>query len=134
MGKHCDNALKLASILKEMSVVHDVNYPGLPDNPYYEIAKKQFNGKFGGLLTFKLNSKEQCFRFIDNLKVAKNLANLGDAKTLVIHPASTIYHECTEKEMLEAGVTENMIRVSVGIEDSKDIIKDFEQALDKSTG
>lgn len=129
MNKHCENALKLAKFLSNNEKVAQVNYPGFLNNPFHKIAKKYFNNKFGGLLTFKLGNKEKCFKFINNLKIAKNLANLGDAKTLVIHPASTIYHECSQKEKEDAGVSENLIRVSVGIENIKDIIADFSQSL-----
>lgn len=95
------------------------------------MRKKQFNEKFGGLLTFKLNSKEECFKFINNLKLTKNLANLGDAKTLIIHPASTIYHDFSKEERLAAGVTDDLLRVSVGIENIKDIVNDFKDAFEK---
>ena len=84
------------------------------------------------MLTFGLGDKQKAFRFIDSLKLAKNLANLGDAKTLVIHPASTIFHEFSAEEKHKMGVTEDMVRVSVGIEDFEDIRADFEQAMEKS--
>jgi O-acetylhomoserine (thiol)-lyase len=131
MEKHCSNALELAKFLNKHPKVISVNYPGLSGNISHDMAKKQFNGKYGGLLTFELNSKEECFRFINHLKLVLNLANLGDAKTLVIHPASTIYHESTKEEMETAGVTNNLIRVSVGIESVRDIINDFKNALEE---
>ncbi len=129
MERHCSNAMELANFLNHHPKVSDVNYPGLKTSPYHEIARTQFKGKFGGLLTFRLGSKRQCFQLIDHLELVKNLANLGDAKTLIVHPASTIYSECTEEEMAHAGVSEDMIRVSVGIETIDDIIKDFDQGL-----
>ncbi len=129
MERHCSNALTLAELLKDRSEIIEVNYPGLEDDPCFETARSQFGGKFGGLLTFKLGSRERCFALIDNLKLVKNLANLGDAKTLIIHPASTIYHDCSKEEMAQAGVSEDLLRVSVGIESITDIIADFEQAF-----
>jgi len=130
MEKHCSNAQELAEFLVNHPKVKEVSYPGLSSNRYKQIASTQFNGKFGGLLTFQLNSKEECYRFIDKLSLASNLANLGDAKTLVIHPASTIYHQSTDDEMKAAGVTQSMIRVSVGIESIRDIKNDFNKALE----
>lgn len=131
MEKHCSNAQMLSEFLLNEKKVKEVNYPGLEMNSFHTVAKKQFNEKFGGLLTFKLNSKEECFKFINNLKLTKNLANLGDAKTLIIHPASTIYHDCSKEEKLAAGVTDDLLRVSVGIENIKDIINDFKEAFEK---
>lgn len=131
MQKHCDNALALSGFLNGHSKVKQVNYPGLEDNKFYSVAKRQFNGRFGSLLTFRLKDKKTCFKFIDNLKLAYNLANLGDAKTLVIHPASTICVEFNEKEKKNMGVSEDLVRVAVGIEYADDIISDFKQALEK---
>jgi O-acetylhomoserine (thiol)-lyase len=129
MERHCENALKLARFLNDNPKVSWVNYPGLEDSPYFDTAKRQFGGRFGGILTFGAGDKEKSFRVIDSLKLAKNLANIGDAKTLVIHPASTICADygTDEKELM--GVTEDLIRVSVGIESIDDIIEDFDQAL-----
>ena len=129
MSLHCDNAGKLADYLQKHPDVSWVNYPGLPDSPFYGRAKKLFAGRGGGLLTFGLGTKQKAFRFIDSLKLAKNVANLGDAKTLVIHPASTIFHEFSLAECNSMGVGEDMVRVSVGIEDFEDIKNDFEQAM-----
>jgi O-acetylhomoserine (thiol)-lyase len=91
-----------------------------------------FGGSGGGVLTFGLGTKERAFKLIDSLKLARNLANLGDAKTLVIHPASTIFHEFSATEKEKIGVTADMIRVSVGIEAFEDIRADFQQAIEKS--
>jgi|DewCreStandDraft_4_1066084.scaffolds.fasta_scaffold16148_4 O-acetylhomoserine (thiol)-lyase len=129
MERHCKNAEKLALYFMKNKKIKKVNYPGLKTSPFYEIAKLQFNNRFSGILTIELENKEQCFKFINNLKMVKNLANIGDTRTLIIHPASTIFHECDKKEMTEAGVTENMLRISVGLENIEDIINDFEQAL-----
>lgn len=129
--RHCSNALKLALSLKNNSKVLEINYLGLEDNPYHQIAKVQFNNNYGALLTIRVGSKEKAFKVINNLKYAANLANIGDTRTLVIHPASTIYADNKESEKVTAGVYEDLIRISVGIEDVEDIINDFEQALDK---
>lgn len=134
MEKHCQNSQQLAEFLHNHPKVSWINYPGLPDSPFYSRVKKYFGGRSGGLLAFGLGNKQKAFKFIDSLKIAKNLANLGDAKTLVIHPSSTIFHEFTLAEKKEMGVTEDMIRVSVGIEDFDDIKEDFEQAIGKTWG
>ncbi len=130
MERHCENALKLARFLKNHAKVKWVNYPGLEDSPYHAVAKRQFNGRYGGVLTFGLADKECAFRVINSLHLAKNLANIGDAKTLVIHPASTICCDYGPEEKSLMGVTEELIRVSVGIEAIDDILEDFEEALD----
>ncbi|MFA6187586.1 MAG: O-acetylhomoserine aminocarboxypropyltransferase/cysteine synthase family protein [Phycisphaerae bacterium] len=132
MAKHCENAEKLAGFLKRHPRVLWLNYAGLKDNKFYDRVVKLFGGKAGGLLTFGLGDKTRAFKFIDSLKLAKNLANLGDAKTLVIHPASTIFHEFSAKQKEQMGVSEDMVRVSVGIEDFEDIKNDFEQAIEKT--
>lgn len=129
MEKHCNNAKALAEYLFENKKVKTVNYPGLSDDKFNAIAKRQFNGHFGSLLTFRLKNKKDCFKLIDSLKLAYNLANLGDAKTLVIHPESTICVEFNEQEKKNMGVTDDLVRVSVGIEYVDDIIGDFKQAL-----
>ncbi len=131
MERHCANALALAQFLREHAKVPWVNYPGLDDSPYHGVAKRQFGNKFGGVLTFGLADGENAFRFINNLKLAKNLANIGDAKTLVIHPASTICCDYGVEEKALMGVTDEMVRVSVGIEAVEDIIEDFTEALNK---
>jgi len=133
MVKHCENAEKLAQFLKSHPGICWVNYPGLTSSEFHSRVTELFNGRGGGLLTFGLDDKQKAFKFIDSLKLAKNLANLGDAKTLVIHPASTIFHEFSDTEKEKMDVTADMIRVSVGIEDFEDIKADFEQAFEKSS-
>ena len=130
MERHCANALALARFFRSQANVAWVKYPGLEDSPDYPVASRLYGGKYGGLVTFGTGDKASAFRVINRLGLAKNLANIGDAKTLVIHPASTICADYTsgEKELL--GVTEDQIRVSVGIEDIADIIEDFKQALE----
>jgi O-acetylhomoserine (thiol)-lyase len=132
MAKHCDNAKKLAEFLQGCPNVRWVNYPGLPENRFNNRVVKQFGNLGGGLLTFGLKNKQKAYKFIDSLRLARNAANLGDAKTLVIHPASTIFHEFSAERRQSMGITEDMIRVSVGIEDFKDIREDFEQAIEKT--
>ncbi|MDI6796544.1 MAG: aminotransferase class I/II-fold pyridoxal phosphate-dependent enzyme [Desulfatibacillaceae bacterium] len=128
--KHSENALAVASFLAQRPGVRWVNYPGLAQSPSHATAKKQFDGKgFGGLLTLGLADKEKCFAFIDSLKLITHLANLGDCKTLVIHPSSTQYVAFAEELKLELGVLPDLIRLSVGIEDIEDIIADIDQAL-----
>lgn len=129
MEKICANALELARFLSQNPQVAWVNYPGLANNPFHDLAAQQFNGQYGILLTMGAGSKEKAFKVINALKYAYNLANIGDLRTLVIHPASTIYATCSPEEQAMMGVTEDMIRVSVGIEDIKDLIADFNQAL-----
>jgi O-acetylhomoserine (thiol)-lyase len=130
MERHCSNALHLARFLAAHPKVAWVSYPGLEDSPQHAVASRLYGGRYGGLLTFGTGDKTSSFKVINALKLAKNLANIGDAKTLVIHPASTICadYNAAEKELL--GVTEDLIRVSAGIEDSRDIIEDFRNALE----
>ena len=132
MERHCANARQLAEFLQEHPKVHWVNYPGLPSSPFYARAQKLFDGRGGGLLTFGLVSREAAFRFINATQLAQNMTNLGDAKTLVLHPSSTIFHEFPLDEQEAMGVTEEMVRVSVGIEDFDDIRDDFAQALEQT--
>jgi O-acetylhomoserine (thiol)-lyase len=131
MVKHCENAKELAVFLQGHPKVSWLNYPGVEKNQFYDRISNLFNGYGGGLLTFGLGSKQAAFKFIDSLRLAKNLANLGDARTLVIHPASTIFHEFSAGQKQKMGVTEDMVRISVGIEDFEDIKADFKQAMEK---
>ncbi|MBQ6555111.1 MAG: O-acetylhomoserine aminocarboxypropyltransferase/cysteine synthase [Firmicutes bacterium] len=130
MERHCQNALRLAEILEPKDGVREVNYPLLITSPYYGTAKKQFGENGGGIFTIRLYTKERAFAFINRLKYAVNITNIGDTKTLVIHPSSTIYAHSTLEEQEKAGVYEDLIRVSVGIEDISDLIEDFKQALE----
>jgi O-acetylhomoserine (thiol)-lyase len=107
-----------------------VSYPGLEDSPQHSVATRLYGGRYGGLLTFGTGDKPSAFKVINGLRMAKNLANIGDAKTLVIHPASTICADYNAEEKALMGVTEDTIRVSVGIEDYQDIVEDFKQTLD----
>ena len=129
MDKACSNAKRLAEWVQENYPQVIVNYPGLENSPWHEIAKKELQHGFGAILTLRLGSKEKAFQFIDSLKLALTLSNIGDTKTLVIHPASTISLHSNESEKENAGVFDDLVRVSVGIEDIEDIIEDFEDAL-----
>lgn len=129
MKQHCENTLKVAEYLEAHEKVVSVNYPKLKSSPYYDLAEKYYEKGASGILTFRLGSKERCFKFINALKLIVNLTNVGDTKTLIIHPASTICLNNTEEEKLQMGVYEDLIRLSVGIEDIEDIIGDIEEAL-----
>jgi len=127
--RHCANADALARFLARRPVVKSIHYPGLEDDPGHAVAEELFGGRYGGMLTFEVESQETAFQVINHLRLAQNLANIGDAKTLVIHPASTIYLNFSPQERELMGVTDGLIRVSVGLEDESDIIADFDQAL-----
>ncbi len=130
--KHVDNALELATWLEQHPQVEFVEYPGLASSPYNGLAKKYLRHGFGGILNFGVvGEKENAAKFIDHLKLASHLANVGDAKTLVIHPASTTHEQLSIDEQLAAGVKPNQVRISVGIEHIEDIKADFQQAFDK---
>jgi O-acetylhomoserine (thiol)-lyase len=131
--KHSENALKVATYLKTNPLVRWVNYPGLPDNPNHKIAEKYLTNGYGGLIGFGIKGGlEAGKKFIESVQLLSHLANIGDAKSLVIHPASTTHQQLTSEEQKATGVTQDYIRLSVGIEDPEDIIEDIEQALQKS--
>lgn len=135
MQRHSENALAVARFLKEHPAVNWVSYPGLPDHPSHELAKRYLKGGYGAILTFGIKGGlEAGKRFIESLALFSLLANVGDAKSLVIHPASTTHQQLSPEEQLAAGVTEDLVRLSVGIEDIEDIIADLDQALRKATG
>jgi O-acetylhomoserine (thiol)-lyase len=130
MERHCENAMAVARYLEDHRVVDWVSYAGLPDSPYYELAKKYTGGKPSALLTFGIKGGfDAGVKFYDALKLFKRLVNIGDAKSLAAHPASTTHRQLTEKELAMAGVTPDMIRLCIGIEDIEDIIGDLDQAL-----
>jgi O-acetylhomoserine (thiol)-lyase len=131
--RHSENALKIAQFLKGHRRVDWVNYPGLEDHPSHKLAVKYLKGNFGGLVGFGIKGGlEAGKRFIESVKLLSHLANIGDAKSLVIHPASTTHQQLTRKEQEETGVTEDFIRLSVGLEDVEDIEEDIDQALKKA--
>lgn len=125
----CANSFKLAEFLKGHPKVKQVNYPGLKGSLYYETARKQFASRPGAVLTFDLGSKDECFKFINRLKLVRRATNLQDNRTLVLHPGSTIFCEYSDGLKKEMGVRDTLIRLSVGIEDAGDLISDLEQAL-----
>lgn len=133
MPRHCENALALAQFLESHEAVSWVNYPGLPSHPGHELAKQYFGDQFGAILGFGIKGGRAAGKqFIDSVELASHLANLGDAKTLVIHPASTTHRQLSDAELKQAGITDDYIRVSVGLEDFADILADFKQAMAKS--
>jgi O-acetylhomoserine (thiol)-lyase len=133
--KHSENALHVAQFLKKHPLVTWVNYPGLKDHPSYTLAAKYLKGGFGGIVGFGIKGGlEAGRRFINSVKLLSHLANIGDAKSLVIHPASTTHQQLTKEEQAETGVTEDFIRLSIGLEDVKDIEEDIDQALKKAAG
>ena len=133
--KHSENALEVAKFLKGHPLVTWVVYPGLKDSPAYGIASKYLKNGFGSLVGFGIKGGlEAGKKFIESVQLFSHLANIGDAKSLVIHPASTTHQQLTRAEQEETGVTEDYIRLSVGIEDVEDIKEDLEQALKKAAG
>ncbi len=128
--RHVDNALALAGWLEAHPAVEWVSYPGLPSHPYHERARRYLRNGFGGVLAFGIRGGlEAGRRFIDSVELASHLANVGDAKTLVIHPASTTHQQLSAAEQASAGVTPDLVRVSVGLEHLDDLKADFEQAF-----
>jgi O-acetylhomoserine (thiol)-lyase len=128
--KHSDNALEIAKFLKQHPAVSWVNYPGLVDNPNHRIASKYLKNYYGGIVGFGIKGGyEAGKKFINSVKLFSHLANIGDAKSLVIHPASTTHQQLTAKEQETTGVTQDYIRLSIGIEDVQDIKDDIDQAL-----
>jgi O-acetylhomoserine (thiol)-lyase len=130
MKKHCDNALEVAKFLEKHPKVSWVSYPGLESHDSHELAKKYLKSGYGALIGFGIKGgASECKKFIEGLEIFSHLANIGDAKSLVIHPASTTHEQLSKEEQLACGVTEDFIRLSIGIEDEKDLIFDIEQAL-----
>ena len=126
-----ENTQALAEWLAQHPAVEQVNYPGLPSSPYYALGQRYFRRGVGGVFTFRLRGDAaSAARFVDSLKLVSHLANVGDSKTLIIHPASTTHQQLTADEQLAAGVHPTDLRVSVGIEHIDDIKADFQQAFD----
>ncbi|MGD8730212.1 MAG: aminotransferase class I/II-fold pyridoxal phosphate-dependent enzyme, partial [Gemmatimonadota bacterium] len=130
MERHCDNALAVANHLKDHDSVEWVSFAGLPDSPYYELAQKYTDGRPSALLTFGIKGGfEAGVKFYDALELFLRLVNIGDVKSLAAHPASTTHRQLSDEELKTAGVTPDMIRLCVGIEDIEDILADLDQAL-----
>jgi len=128
--QHSANAMEIALYLKDHPLVSWVNYPGLPDHPSHQVATKYMKGHYGALMGFGIKGGFECGkRFIESVKLLSHLANIGDAKTLVIHPASTTHQQLSREEQEATGVTEDFIRLSIGIENVEDIKADIDQAL-----
>lgn len=132
MEKICDNAIKLAEFFQNEYSDITVNYPGLESSKWHDIAVSQLKNGFGGIITIRTGSKERAFKIMNALKLPLIISNIGDTKTLVIHPESTLNVHSTEEEKVTAGVFDDLIRVSVGIEDIKDLIEDFRQAIEQA--
>ena len=135
MQQHCRNAEAVATFLAGHPLVGWVNYPTLPDHPSHQLAKRYLPLGAGAILTFGIKGGlEAGRRFINSVELFSLLANVGDAKSLVIHPASTTHQQLTTEQRLETGVTDDMIRLSIGIEDAEDLLADLDQALKRSQG
>jgi O-acetylhomoserine (thiol)-lyase len=134
MDRHCENAQVIAEFLEAHDDVSWVNYPGLESHETHEEASKYLDGGYGGMITFGLEGDYEAARgTVESTELASLLANVGDAKTLIIHPASTTHQQLSEEEKLSAGVTNDLVRLSVGIEDPQDIVDDLAQAIEQSS-
>lgn len=130
MERHCSNALAVAKFLQKNPNVTFVSYPALPESPYYPLAQKYLGGKGGAVFTFGIKGgREAGGRFIDSLNLIANVANVGDTKTQVIHPATTTHSQLSEEQLAASGTTPETIRISVGLENIEDLIADLEQAI-----
>jgi len=130
MSRHCENALKVARFLEQHPAVAWVNYPGLQSHPDHRRAGKFLNGGYGAIMGFGIKGgKAAGAKMIDSVKLLSHLANIGDAKSLIIHPASTTHQQLTAEQQRSTGVTEDYVRLSVGLESVEDIIADLDQAL-----
>jgi O-acetylhomoserine (thiol)-lyase len=135
MQRHCDNARKVAGFLNGHPNVEWVRYPGLKGDPYHSIASGQFENGFGGMVVFGIRGGERAgARFIDSLRLISHVSNVGDAKSLAVHPATTTHSQLTDEQKAECGITHDLIRLSVGIEHADDIIADIDAALKSSGG
>ncbi len=123
-------AISLAERLQGLPAIKRVNYIGLKDNPYHELSKEQFGGSYGAMITIDLESRADCFKFINNLRLIRRATNLFDNKSLAIHPASTIFGTLSESERKSMDILDTTIRLSVGLEDCDDIFEDIKQALE----
>ncbi|MET3643823.1 O-acetylhomoserine/O-acetylserine sulfhydrylase-like pyridoxal-dependent enzyme [Streptococcus gallinaceus] len=135
VDRHLENTQKIVAFLEEHPQVEVVNYPSLPTNPYYELPQKYFPKGAGSIFTFHVKGEaaEAC-QVINQLEIFSNLANVADAKSLVVHPATTTHAQLPEADLLACGVTNNQIRLSIGLENANDLIADLKQALDSLEG
>ena len=132
MEKVCNNAKQLAEFLQTFEGI-EVNYPTLETSPYKEITEKQLDGKGGAILTLRAGTKEKAYKLINSLEYPLIASNIGDVRTLIIHPHSTLFAHSSEEQKQAAGVYDDLIRVSVGIEDIEDLKEDFAQAIKNIT-
>ena len=132
MERHCQNGLAVATFLSSCEQVESVNYPGLPSDPYYALAQKYLPHGCSGVMSFTLKGgREAAIRFMDSLKLASNVVHVADIRTCVLHPASSTHRQLTDQQLVAAGITPSMIRLSVGLEHIGDILDDIKQALAK---
>jgi O-acetylhomoserine (thiol)-lyase len=130
MVKHSENALKIAEHLKHHPKVAWVRYPGLKDDPTHALASKYLKNGFGGMVVFGVKGGyDAAVKIIDNIKLFSHLANVGDAKSLILHPASTSHSQLTEQQQVESGLTRDLIRLSIGLEHPDDLIEALDEAL-----
>ena len=133
MERHCDNALRVAQYLEKHPCVNWVNYAGLESSPYHELARKYMDGRASGILSFGIKGGDEAgAKFIDALQMIVRLVNIGDAKSLACHPASTTHRQLNDEELASAGVSRDLVRLAIGIEHVDDILADVEQALNAS--
>ena len=134
MERHCENAMAVAEFLDDHDAVSWVTYPGLESHPTHDNASEYLDGGYGGMITFGLEGGYDAAQAtVESTDLASLLANVGDAKTLIIHPASTTHQQLTDEEQQAAGVTPELVRLSVGIEDPGDVITDLETAIEAAT-
>ena len=134
MERHCENALEVAKFLKNHESVEWVRFPGLEDDPMNALNQKYLDGKGGSMVVFGIKGGADAGpKFIDNLQLLSHLANVGDAKSLAIHPATTTHSQMNEEQQKAGGITPELVRLSIGIEHSEDIIADISQALSAAT-
>ncbi|MEN6588171.1 MAG: PLP-dependent transferase, partial [Proteiniphilum sp.] len=127
--RHASSCLELAKRLQSLPGIRSVNYTGLSDHPFYEVSRKQFGDLPGAMLTFDLDSKERCYSFLNRLKLIRRATNLFDNRSLIIHPASTIYGTFTPEQRSTMGIKETTLRLSVGLESVDDLLDDIRQAV-----
>ena len=133
MERHCENSLAVAKHLKSHDSVEWVRFPGLEDDPMYSLNQKYLDGKGGSMVVFGIKGDGAGPKFIDNLQLLSHLANVGDAKSLAIHPATTTHSQLNEEQQRAGGISPELVRLSIGIEHADDIIADIEQALSSAT-
>ena len=129
MKQHSDSALKIAEFLQTLPEVDSVKYPFLEDNKNFPFAKKHLNGGASGLLSFEVESREKALSILDKTKLFSLVVNIGDSKSIITHPASTTHQQLSKDELEKAGVPEGLIRLSIGLEDVDDLIKDLKEAI-----